>query len=165
MPPRGACLGWSPMEQAASPTIIFTRSCALKPGLIRLFFYLEQCFPLTNSSNISPNHPDSSRIQTSEQALYFDATVLQLHLWAVAFGWWPVRGTMVHGWHQTKHPTCPFTVYRTAVYHRYNFPPLPASCQNIRFFLLLVFSIHALIKQLHTRFMVGHGDCRIHKEL
>ena len=40
----------------------------LKSGLIRLFFYSEQCFSLTDSSNISPNHPDSSRIQTSEQA-------------------------------------------------------------------------------------------------
>ena len=45
------------------------RSRVLKPGLIRLFFHLEQCFSLTNSSSIPPNHPNSSRIQTSEQAL------------------------------------------------------------------------------------------------
>ena len=45
------------------------RSHILKPDLIRLFFHSEQCFSLTNSSSISPNHPDSSKIQTSEQAL------------------------------------------------------------------------------------------------
>jgi len=42
------------------------RSRALKSGLIRLFFHPEQCFSLTNSSSIPLNHPDSSRIQTSE---------------------------------------------------------------------------------------------------
>jgi len=44
------------------------RSRALKPGLIRLFFHPEQCFSLINSSSIPPNHPDSSKIQTSERA-------------------------------------------------------------------------------------------------
>ena len=45
------------------------RSRALKPGLIRFFFHLEQYFPLTDSSSIPPNHPNSSRIPPSEQAL------------------------------------------------------------------------------------------------
>ena len=44
------------------------RSRVLEPGLIRLFFHLKQCFSLTDSSSIPPNHPDSSKIQTSEQA-------------------------------------------------------------------------------------------------
>ena len=46
------------------------RSRALKPDLIRLFFHPEQYFSLINSSSIPPNHPDSSRIQTNEQAQY-----------------------------------------------------------------------------------------------
>jgi len=36
------------------------RSRALEPSLIRFFFHPEQCFPLTNSSIIPPNHPNSS---------------------------------------------------------------------------------------------------------
>ena len=32
----------------------------LKLGLIRLFFHPEQCFSLTNSSSITPNHPNPS---------------------------------------------------------------------------------------------------------
>ena len=47
------------------------RSRALEPGLIRLFFYPEQYFSLTDSSSIPPNHSNSSEIQTSEHALYF----------------------------------------------------------------------------------------------
>ena len=46
-------------------------SRALKSGLIGLFFHPEQCFSLTNSSSIPPNHSDSSKIQTNEQALSF----------------------------------------------------------------------------------------------
>ena len=45
------------------------RSRALKLGLIRFFFYPEQYFPLTNSSRISSNHSNSSRIIPSERDL------------------------------------------------------------------------------------------------
>ena len=49
-------------------TVFWLRSRALKLGLIHLFFHPEQYFSLINSSSIPPNHPDSSRIQTSEHA-------------------------------------------------------------------------------------------------
>jgi len=50
-------------------TATLARSRALKPGLIRFFFFIpEQYFSLTNSSSIPPNHPNSSRIPPSEQA-------------------------------------------------------------------------------------------------
>ena len=42
------------------------RSRALKSGLIHFFFHPEQCFPLTDSSRIPPNHPNSSRTIPSE---------------------------------------------------------------------------------------------------
>ena len=51
---------------------LWPRSRALEPGLIRFFFYPEQCFPLTNSSRIPPNHPNSSRIIGMPSA---DATI------------------------------------------------------------------------------------------
>ena len=47
------------------------RSHILKPDLIHLFFHSEQCFSLTNSSSIPPNHPNSSIIPPSEQAQYY----------------------------------------------------------------------------------------------
>ena len=46
---------------------LWPRSCALKPGLIRFFFHLKQCFSLTNSSRIPPNHPNSSGTIPSER--------------------------------------------------------------------------------------------------
>ena len=55
-------------HMSSSGDALRPRSRALKPGLIHLFFHPEQCFSLTNSSSIPPNHPDSSKIQTSEQA-------------------------------------------------------------------------------------------------
>ena len=48
---------------------LWPRSRALKPGLIRFFFHPEQCFPLTESSRIPPNHPNSSRTIPSERGL------------------------------------------------------------------------------------------------
>jgi len=39
---------------------------ALEP-LIRFFFYPKQCFPLTNSSRIPANHPNSSITIPSER--------------------------------------------------------------------------------------------------
>ena len=61
---------WPLIVQFHSLFLLFRiRSRVLKPGLIHLFFHSEQCFSLTNSSSIPPNHPDFSRIQTSEHAL------------------------------------------------------------------------------------------------
>ena len=42
-------------------------SRALKPGLIRFFFHPKQCFSLTDSSRIPPNHPNSSRTIPSKR--------------------------------------------------------------------------------------------------
>ena len=42
---------------------------ALNKWLESLFFHPEQCFSFTNFSSIPPTHPNSSKIQTSEQAL------------------------------------------------------------------------------------------------
>ena len=50
-------------------TLLRPRLRAFKSGLICFFFHPEQCFSLTNSSSIPPNHPNSFRIPPSEQAL------------------------------------------------------------------------------------------------
>ena len=45
----------------------FSRNSVFQPvsAKFQTIFHPEPCFSLTNSSSIPPNHPDSSRIQTS----------------------------------------------------------------------------------------------------
>ena len=74
------------------------RSRAPRPGLIRFFFHSQQCFFLINSSNISPNHLNSSRIPQAEHPLWFLISHVAIARLAyksvVEFTWWNL---LAHG--------------------------------------------------------------------
>ena len=77
---RGMVLSFAPLSLTFDNIRYWPCSRALKPGLIRLFFYSEQCFSLTNSSSIPPNHLNSSKIQTSEQVHFVDMPQVAIRL-------------------------------------------------------------------------------------
>ena len=65
------CSSTAAVAAATTLTNHWPRSCVLKPSLIRLFFHPEQRFSLTNSSSISPNHPNNSNKHKKLQLLFF----------------------------------------------------------------------------------------------